>query len=138
MSKSSSISSLDAIAGRNCAALLYNEIAMMKLETTQTLPLTLTEDGTIRITGSRVSLDSIVHHFQIGATAEQIAQKFPSLQLVDIYGAITYYLSHRDTVEEYLRARACTADEIRRLIEASQDTAGIRERLLARSSQQQG
>jgi hypothetical protein len=39
---------------------------MTMLETTQTVPLTLTEDGMTRTTGSRVSLDSIIHHFKPG------------------------------------------------------------------------
>jgi len=103
------------------------------LETTQTLPLVLTEDGVIRIKGTRVSLDSVIHHFKVGATAEQIAQKFPSIALVDIYAAITYYLGHRDVVETYLRAATVDGAETRQLIEANQDTAAVRQRLLARS-----
>ena len=34
---------------------------MITLETTQNLPLTLTEDGMIRVTGSRVSLEAVVY-----------------------------------------------------------------------------
>ena len=114
---------------------------MIVLETTQTVPLTLSEDGTIRITGSRVSLDSIVHHFTLGATAEQIAHKFPSLQLADIYAAITYYLNHREVVEEYLRLQEAEGDAIQQRIEADPEyqiaIAELRERLLARWSAQQ-
>ena len=114
---------------------------MTTLETTQTVPLTLTEDGTIRITGSRVSLDSIVHHFKLGATAEQIAHKFPSLQLADIYAAITYYLNHREAVEEYLRQQEAAGDALQERIEADpqyQTTlAEMRERLLSRWSTRQ-
>jgi len=105
---------------------------MIELQTTQTVPLALTEGGAIRISGSRVTLDSVVHHFKLGATAEEIAQKFPSLRLVDIYAAITYYLSHREVIETYLRGREEHAAEIRRQIEGNQDTVGIRDRLLAR------
>lgn len=113
---------------------------MITVETTQTVPLTLTEDGTIRITGSRVSLDSIVHHFKLGATAEQIAQKFPSLLLADIYATITYYLNHREAVEEYLRQQEAEADVIQQRIEADPQyqaaMAEMRERLLTRRSGQ--
>ena len=104
---------------------------MIQLETTQTVPLALGEDGAIRITGSRVTLDTIVHHFSWSSTAEQIAQKFPSLHLSDIYGVIAYYLSHRQAVEEYLTSRRQEAKDLRRTIQASQDSAGIRQRLLA-------
>ena len=43
---------------------------MIELETVQTVPLIAGEDGVIRITGSRVTLDSIVGQFKRGATAE--------------------------------------------------------------------
>ena len=63
----------------------------MVWEQTISIPLAVTEQGTIRIKGSRVSLDSIVHHFKLGATAEQIVQSFPSLSLGDVYSSIAYY-----------------------------------------------
>src|SRR6266581_2658401 len=66
--------------------------SMIELETTQTVPLTAGEDGVIRITGSRVTLDSIVSQFRRGATAEEIQHDFPSLSLREIYGAISYFL----------------------------------------------
>ena len=47
---------------------------MTGLDTKQTIPLALDSDGVIRISGSRVTLDSIVHEFQRGATAEQIQE----------------------------------------------------------------
>ena len=43
---------------------------MEALDLTYTAPLISEEDGTIRIRGSRVTLDSILHAFQQGATAE--------------------------------------------------------------------
>jgi len=114
---------------------------MTSLETTQTVPLTVWNDGTIRITGSRVTLDSIVHHFKMGATAEQIAHKFPPVELADIYAAITYYLNHRDEVEAYLREQEAEADAVQQRIESDphyQETvAEIRERLLARRQSRQ-
>ena len=83
---------------------------MIALETTLSVPLEVTEFGTLRITSSRVSLDSVVHHFKLGATAEQIAQCFPSLNLADIYAAIFYYLTHREAIEEYVRQQEAEAD----------------------------
>jgi hypothetical protein len=38
------------------------------------VPLTTDADGTIRISGSRVPLDSVVSQFKQGATAEQIQE----------------------------------------------------------------
>jgi uncharacterized protein (DUF433 family) len=109
---------------------------MTTLETTQALPLRLTPDGTIRLASTRVSLDSVVYHYRLGATAEQIAQKFPALDLADIYGAITYYLNHLDEVEAYLRREEAEGDEIQKRLEVDpqyqQRSANMRSRLLAR------
>lgn len=56
---------------------------------------------------TRVSLDSVAHAFLNGESAESIAQSFPVLSLEQVYGAIAFYLAHRDEVDAYLeRARA--------------------------------
>jgi Protein of unknown function (DUF433) len=55
------------------------------------------------IVGTRLSLDSIVYAFLRGAAPESIAQSFPILKLEEVYGAITYYLSHQLDVDSYLR-----------------------------------
>ncbi len=54
------------------------------------------------ISGTRVSLDSIVYAFLQGQTAESIAQSFPVLTLEQVYGAITFYLAHRAVIDAYL------------------------------------
>ena len=59
-------------------------------------------DGLYNVAGTRVSLDSIVYAFLSGQSAEAIAQAFPVLNLEQVYGAITYYLGHRDEVDRYL------------------------------------
>jgi uncharacterized protein (DUF433 family) len=59
-------------------------------------------EGTYRIAGTRVSLDSVVYAFLDGQTAEAIAQAFPVLTLEEVYGAIAYYLAHREEVDAYL------------------------------------
>jgi uncharacterized protein (DUF433 family) len=59
-------------------------------------------DGAYRITGTRISLDSVVYAFWQGQTAEGIAQSFPLLTLEQVYGAITFYLAHRAEIDAYL------------------------------------
>lgn len=60
-------------------------------------------DGGYYITGTRVSLDSIVHAFQDGESPEGILRSFPMAgPLVRIYGAITFYLENKEKVEAYL------------------------------------
>jgi uncharacterized protein (DUF433 family) len=108
---------------------------MVAIITTLTAPLTQWGDGTIRVKGSRVTLDSIVHHFKLGATAEQILYSFPSLTLRDIYGAILYYLENTKSVEQYLREQEEAAEEGVRFIEIHFDTKALRERMHARRDQ---
>ncbi len=59
-------------------------------------------DGNYYVAGTRVSLDSIVHGFRRGESAETICQNFEVLRLEEVYGAIAYYLAHRTEVDAYL------------------------------------
>ena len=52
-----------------------------------------------------MTLDTIVAAFKHGATAEEIAYQYPSVQLADIYATITYYLRKTDEVNDYLDRR---------------------------------
>jgi uncharacterized protein (DUF433 family) len=54
------------------------------------------------ITGTRISLDSIVYAFKRGAAPESIQRAFPLLTLEEIYGAITFYLAHEQEIDTYL------------------------------------
>lgn len=98
-------------------------------------PLTISNDGTIRVRGSRVTLDVIVRQFKQGATAEQILEDFPGLRLRDVYGAIYYYLDHEKEVEGYLKKQKDAAAETRRFIESKNDSKVLRERIRARHKQ---
>ena len=61
-------------------------------------------DQSYWITGSRVSLESVIFAFLDGYSPETIAAEcFPVLSLEQVYGAITYYLSHRREIDVYLR-----------------------------------
>ena len=95
---------------------------MFALQETISMPLVITKHGTIRIKGSRVSLDSIVHHFKLGATAEQFVQSFPSLSLGDVYSSIAYYLTHRQEIEEYLQEQETAADVLQEQLESNPET----------------
>jgi len=112
---------------------------MITLERAQASPLRLADDGTIRIAETRVSLDSVIHHYKLGASAEQIAQKFPALDLADVYAVIGYYLNNEETIEEYLRQQEARGDEIQGRAESDpqyqKTSAELRARLLARKSQ---
>jgi uncharacterized protein (DUF433 family) len=104
----------------------------MKLEVSQNVPLTPWKDGTIRITGTRITLDVIINQFKLGATAAQIYDSFPAASLKDISGAIYYYLEHTDAVEAYIREQQQAAAETRLWVENQPGNRVLRERLLAR------
>lgn len=59
-------------------------------------------DGGYWIEGTRISLDSIVYAFKRGSAPESIKRSFPLLSLEEIYGAITFYLSHEQEIDSYL------------------------------------
>lgn len=59
-------------------------------------------EGVYRLTGTRVSLDSVVQAFWHGQTAESIAQSFAVLTLEQVYGALTFYLANKSEVDAYL------------------------------------
>ena len=108
---------------------------MTELNMAQAVPLTRGEGGVFRITGTRVTLDSIVREFKDGATPEQIQEDYPSATLSDIYSVVAYYLQHSRAVEDYLSAQAQAAKEVRREVESRVDTRGLRERRRERRAQ---
>lgn len=104
----------------------------MTAEVVDAIPLSKDAHGVYRVGGSRVTLDLVVRAFNRGATPEEIAQDFPSLQLPDIYQVIGYYLKHGSELAEYFDRRN---REEKEMLEAHQDEwspRGLRERLLAR------
>lgn len=98
-------------------------------------PLQLDGTGTIRVGSSRVLLELVIHAFEDGATPEAIVQRYPTVGLSDVYGAIHYYLRHSGEVARYMAERERQAQHMRDRIEARQgDMSGVRARLLARRS----
>jgi len=61
------------------------------------------ENGAMRIGVAGVPLNSVVAAFQQGHSAETIQEQYPALTLEEVYGAISYYLGHRQAVGTYLR-----------------------------------
>ena len=56
------------------------------------------------IKGTRVSLDSVVYRWLEGLSPESTTECFPAPTLEQVYGAIAYYLSHRDEINACLKA----------------------------------
>ena len=105
---------------------------MVTLTMTETISLETDADGVIRVSNTRVTLETIVTAFKDGATAEEIAQQYPTVPLADVYYVIGYYLHKKDDVESYLEKRNQEADHLQGQMEARFNPVGIRERLMAR------
>lgn len=102
-------------------------------DSTIAVPIEPSVDGVLHVGGTRVTLDTIVTAFQAGASAEEIALRYPSLELADVYAAISYYLQHQAEVEVYLQQRSEYAARVRAENESRYpDASQIRQRLLAR------
>jgi uncharacterized protein (DUF433 family) len=101
------------------------------------IPLEVDTSGTVRVGGTRLTLETVVAAFKRGEKPEEISAGFPGVKLADLYAVITYCLRHPAEVDEYLQAQEAKAVGIRRKIEVRQgDQRGLRERLLARRAHQ--
>jgi uncharacterized protein (DUF433 family) len=110
----------------------------MTLETTQKVPLTLGEDGTIRVKGTRLLIDMIVGAHNRGESPEDIFESFPSdvYTIADIYSIIAYYLQNKSKIDKYLNKREKEAEKIRKEIESmpgyKERNENLREKLSGR------
>jgi uncharacterized protein (DUF433 family) len=86
-----------------------------------------TEDDAWRVRGTRVSLDSVVHAYWDGRSAEEIAIEFPALALEQIHGAIAFYLRNRKEVDAHLERQKLRWADGRR--ESGQQNQALLERL---------
>jgi len=71
------------------------------------------------ITGTRVSLDSVAYAFLEGLSPESIVDSFDTLTLEEVYGAIAFYLGHRDVIDAYLKQSEAEFDELCRRARAA-------------------
>lgn len=101
---------------------------------TEVMPIEADADGVMRVSNTRVTLDTVVAAFKEGATPEEIAQQYPSLPLADVYAVVSYYLRRSSDVEVYLARRREQAERTRREHESRHDPIGMRDRLMARRS----
>jgi uncharacterized protein (DUF433 family) len=66
-----------------------------------------------RVTGTRVSLDSVVINWLNGESAESITENFDSLTLEQVYGALAFYLGNREEIDDYLRQSQIEFEKLR-------------------------
>ncbi|HYL78009.1 MAG TPA: DUF433 domain-containing protein [Bryobacteraceae bacterium] len=100
----------------------------------ETAPLRMDEHGVCRIAGTRVTLESVLTPFLEGATAEEMAEQFPSVPLADLYATIAFYLKHRSEVDAYLRDVERQEEAVLRDIRSRFPLTELRQRLIQRRS----
>jgi uncharacterized protein (DUF433 family) len=86
---------------------------MIALPETFTLPLKLDEHGAILVSGTRVTLDTLIDFYHQGESPEDLHEGFPTIPLADMYAVIAYYLANQADVDAYLKRRRQEADRIR-------------------------
>ena len=59
-------------------------------------------NGGYYLSGTRVSLDSVVYSFNRGNSPDSIQAEYPLLKRAQVYGAIAFYLDHKAQIDEYL------------------------------------
>ena len=99
---------------------------------TLTVPLREDEQGGWLVGKSTIPLERVIYAFNQGQTPEIIVANFPSLDLPDVYAVISYYLTNKGEVEDYIQRRKAEADNLRQAIEDRFPTSELRQQLLAR------
>ena len=120
----------------NALKKLRSQTAMDLVNVIESIPLKTDAHGVVRVSETRVTLDTVVYEFEQGSTAEEIAYQFDVLNLADVYAVIAYYLRHQDEVKAYLQEQERQATEIREKIEQQFPSKGLRERLIAKRQAQ--
>lgn len=92
---------------------------MISTPPTMTIPLQQDEHGAIRVGGTRVLLELVIHAYYMGETPEGIVESYPTLTTGDVYAVIGYYLANREEIDAYVRQRDKRVNQILRAMEAN-------------------
>jgi uncharacterized protein (DUF433 family) len=70
----------------------------------------LTADD-IRIKGTRVGIETVIDDYLNAMSPEEIAVRYPTLTLEQVYATITYYLHNQAEIDHYLERWRCYAEQ---------------------------
>jgi uncharacterized protein (DUF433 family) len=92
----------------------------------------------IRVKGTRVGIETILwDYLDLGLFPEQIAARYRTLSLEQVYATLTYYWRNREQVEAYLHAVEKELERQRQEQDLHPSPAVQRLRELARQREQQ-
>jgi uncharacterized protein (DUF433 family) len=104
-------------------------MSMKRFNFPETVPLNQWDDGSIRLIGSRLKLDMLVHCYNVGETWEEIHEGFPSASIEQIKTIIGWYLDHKAEADEYLREGEEEAEKMFQELESRPESIAFHERL---------
>ena len=107
---------------------------MIQATATLPAPFTTDEHGVVRIGPSRVMLERVVHAFDAGASAEEIVESYPTLELGDVYATLAFILKNRPEVDAYMAESDANAERARQQWEGRYPTSQLRRRLRERAA----
>lgn len=61
------------------------------------------EQNDIRIKGTRVGIETVIDDYLNGTSPEEIAIRYHSLNIEQIYATITYYFHNKNAIDKYLK-----------------------------------
>lgn len=99
---------------------------------TEVIPIYPDDDERMRMSGTQLLLDLVVHAYHQGDTPEHIIQRYTTLTLENVYLSLGYYLRHRDEVDAYIQRIDEEAERIRQEWEAEHPPRVTRAELEAR------
>jgi uncharacterized protein (DUF433 family) len=71
----------------------------------------------IRIRGTRIGIETVVHEYERGHTPDEIVARYPGLSLSGVFATLAYYLENKEAVDAYL----ATQREVSRRSRVQQD-----------------
>ncbi|MEX0781740.1 MAG: DUF433 domain-containing protein [Dehalococcoidia bacterium] len=99
------------------------------------VPLDKWEDGSIRVSGTRLQYYLFLELFKDGDGPSDLHEAFPFLSMGTIHLLIGYYLQHQDELDRWLAKVDQEIEEIRSWWDERYPQAGLKERLLARMAE---
>jgi uncharacterized protein (DUF433 family) len=99
--------------------------------------------GSLRVGQTRVSVESVWHLHQQGASPAEIVRPFDTLQPADVYAVLAWALRHPEEVDTYLKRRDEEAVRLGQQLEESgltptqEESAKIKEKVMARWQERQ-
>src|SRR5947207_3178881 len=83
------------------------------------VPLHLDETGTMRVGGTRVTLDVLLSTYETEGSAEGVVECIDVLDLTDVYLVLAWCRKHPEAVATYRQRREREAEELRQQLQAS-------------------